>query len=70
MQKSTVLEKKKDFECILTDLKRRWLQSGLADFEKHKTLAFLLMVDIFCVFQNNRFLRFFKIFLKIIKITC
>ena len=31
--------------AFLIDLKCRWLQSGLVEFEKHKTLAFLLMVD-------------------------
>ena len=31
--------------AFLIDLKFRWLQSGLADLEKHKTLAFLPMVD-------------------------
>ena len=50
MQKSTVLEKNIFFECILIDLKCRWLQSGLADLEKHQTLASLLMVDFFMHF--------------------
>ena len=31
--------------AFLIDLKCRWLQSGLADLKKHKTLAILLMVD-------------------------
>ena len=31
--------------AFLIDLKCRWLQSGLADLEKHLTLAFLLTVD-------------------------
>ena len=32
---------------FLIDLKSRWLQSGLADMEKHKILPFMLMVDFF-----------------------
>ena len=31
--------------AFLIDLKCRWLQSGLADLGKHKTIALLLMVD-------------------------
>ena len=31
--------------AFLIDLKGRRLHSGLADLEKHQTLAFLLMVD-------------------------
>ena len=31
--------------AFLIDLKCKWLQSGLADLEKHKTLSFLLMED-------------------------
>ena len=46
MQKWTILDKNY-FECILIDLKCRWLQSGLVDMEKHQTLAFLLMVDFY-----------------------
>ena len=38
--------------AFLIDLTSTWLQSSLADLEKHKTYAFLLMVD---------FLRIFKI---------
>ena len=40
--------------AFLIDFKCRWLQSGLADLEKHQTLAFLLMVD-FYAFLNNTF---------------
>ena len=31
--------------AFFIDLKCRWLQSGLADLEKHKILPFLPMVD-------------------------
>ena len=41
MQKSTVFEKN-DFECILIDLKCRWLQPGPADMEKYQAHAFCL----------------------------
>ena len=44
-QKSTVLEKKMILSAILIDLKCTWLQSDLADLEKHQTFAFLLMID-------------------------
>ena len=36
--------------AFLTDLKGRSLQSGLTDLEKHKTFAFLLMVDFYAFF--------------------
>ena len=44
--------------AFLIDLKCRWLQSGLAEFEKHKTLAFLLMADFVRIFKITHF--FFK----------
>ena len=37
------------------DLKCRWLQSGLADSEKHKTLAFLLIGDFLHIFKITHF---------------
>ena len=46
MQKSTVLEKM-FLSAFLMDLKCMWLQSGLADLEKHKSFACLLMVDFY-----------------------
>ena len=50
---------------FLIDLKCRWLQSGLADLEKHQTLAFLFMVDFLRIFKIiTLFLRFLKDFLK------
>ena len=36
--------------AFLIDLKSRWLQSGLADLEKHQTPTFLLMVDYLRIF--------------------
>ena len=39
-------------------LKCRCLQSGLADLEKHQTLAFLLMADFLRIFEITHFLRF------------
>ena len=36
---------------LLINLKCRWLKSGLADLEKHQTLAFLLMVDFYAFFK-------------------
>ena len=36
--------------AFLINLTCMWLQSGLADLEKHQTLAFLLMVDFFTHF--------------------
>ena len=52
MQKSTVFGEKMILSAFLIELKCIWLQSGLADLEKHQTLAFLHMVN---------FLRIFKI---------
>ena len=46
--------------AFLIDLKCRWLQSGLADLEKHQTLAFLLMVDFLRIFKITHFWRFLK----------
>ena len=43
-------------------LKCRWLQFGLADLEKHQTLAFLLMADCLRIFEITHFLRFFIFF--------
>ena len=55
MQKSTVFEKN-DFESILIGLKCRWLQSGLADLEKHKKKSFfLLMVDFYRLLKLHIF---------------
>ena len=39
-----------------------WLYSGLADLEKHQTLALLLMVDLLHVFKITHFLIFLKYF--------
>ena len=55
---------------FLIDLKSRWLQSGLADMEKHKILPFVLMVDFLRTFKKNTFFEIFKRFLKIIRSTC
>ena len=55
--------------AFLIDLKVRWLQSGLIDLEKHKTFAFLLMVDFLHVFKITHFL-YFERFLRIIRIAC
>ena len=49
---------------FLIDLKCRWLQSGLADLEKHKTLAFLLLVDFLRIFKITHFMKFLKDFKK------
>ena len=51
MQKSTVLVKKKILSAVWIKLKCRWLQSGLADLEKHQTLAvFICLWQIFYAF--------------------
>ena len=47
MQKSTVLEKKNDFERILIDLKCMWLQSGLGKTPNT------------CIFAYGRFFTLF-----------
>ena len=41
--------------AFLTILKCRSLQSGLIDLEKHKTFAFLLMIDFLRVFKITHF---------------
>ena len=51
MQKSTVLEKKIILSGVLIDLKCMWLQYGLADLEKHQTLAVLLIVNFSRIFK-------------------
>ena len=48
--------------AFLIDLKCRWLQSGLADLEKHKILPFLLKVDFLRTFKITHFLIFLKDF--------
>ena len=48
--------------AFLIDLKCRSLQSGLTDLEKHKTFAFLLMIDFLRVFKITHFLKFLKDF--------
>ena len=55
MQKSTVFGEKMILSAFLIVLKCRWLQSGLADLEKHTTLAFLLMVDFLRIFKITHF---------------
>ena len=47
MQKLTFVLEKMILSAFLIDLKCRWLQSGLADLEKHQTLASLLIVGFF-----------------------
>ena len=47
--------------AFLIDSKCRSLKSGLTDLEKHKTFAFLLMVDFFTVFKITHFLKIFKL---------
>ena len=56
--------------AFLIGLKCRWLQSGVADLEKHHTLAFLLMVDFLSIFKVLTFYEIFERFLKIIRSTC
>ena len=56
--------------AFLIDLKCMWLQSGLADLEKHQTLAFLLIVDFLRICKITHFLKIFERFLKIIRSTC
>ena len=46
--------------AFLIDLKCRWLQSGLADLEKHKILPFLLMVDFLRTFKIPHFFKIFE----------
>ena len=41
--------------AFLIDLKCRWLQSGLDDLGKRRTLAFLLMVDFLRIFNITHF---------------
>ena len=41
--------------AFLIDLKCRWLHGGLADLEKHQTLAVLLMVDFLHIFKITHF---------------
>ena len=41
------------FGAFLIYLKLRWLQSGPADLEKHKTLAFFFMVDFIALLKKN-----------------
>ena len=48
----------------LIDLKCRWLQSGLADLEKHQTFAFLCLVDFLRIFKIKHFISLLKDFLK------
>ena len=48
--------------AFLINLKCRWLQSGLTELAKHKTLAFLLMVDFLRIFKIAHFLKFLKDF--------
>ena len=67
IQKSYAFEKKMILSAFWIKLKCRWLQSGLADLEKHQTLAFLLMADFFSIFEITHFLRFLKKEMKIIK---
>ena len=62
MQKSTFFGEKIILSAFLIDLKCKWLQSGLADSEKHQTLAFLLMVEFLRIFEITHFLRFLKYF--------
>ena len=41
--------------AFLIDLKCTWLQSGLANLEKHQTRAFLLMVDFLRILKITHF---------------
>ena len=57
MQKSTVLVTM-ILSAFLIDLKCMWLQSGLADLEKHQTHSFLFIVDFLHILKITHFLRF------------
>ena len=48
--------------AFLIDFKCMWLQSCLADLEKHQTVAILLMVDLLRIFKITHFSRFLKDF--------
>ena len=48
------------FECIFDRFEVQVLHSGLADLEKHQTLAFLLMIDFLRIFKITPFLSFLK----------
>ena len=41
--------------AFLIDLKCRWLQSDLADLEKHHALAFLIVVEFLRIFKITHF---------------
>ena len=47
--------RKNNLRVFLIGLKCRWLQSGLADLEKHKILQFLLMIDFLQTFKITHF---------------
>ena len=51
MQKNDCFGEKKILSAFLIDSKCRWLQSGLADLEKHQTIAFLFMVIFYAFFK-------------------
>ena len=46
--------------AFVIDLKCRWLQSGLAELEKHKILPFLLIVDFLRTFKITHFFEIFE----------
>ena len=55
MQKIDCFGENMILSAFLIDLKSWWLQSGLADFEKHQTPALFLMVH----FLHYAFLEIF-----------
>ena len=48
--------------AFLIDLKCMWLESSLADLEKHQTHAFLLTVDFLRIFKITHFFEIFERF--------
>ena len=69
MRKLTVFEKN-DFECIFDRFEVQVVTVWSNRLGKHKTFAFLLMVDFLRLFKITHFFEIFEGLLKIIGITC
>ena len=61
MQKS-ISKEKMVLRVVYIKLTFRWLQTGLSDLKKHKTIEILLMVGFLRIFKMLHFSIFFEIF--------
>ena len=59
--KNDIFKEKRGLSAVFIEFKCRWLQTGLADSEKHQTFGILHKVMFLYILKKSRILRFFNI---------